>query len=82
MGKNGVILVILHFCSRLREQASTHRFTVVFLSHRLQPLLGRNARGFRRDALGEYTLQHRRKLSCARVTCGTRALRSSVAIWR
>ena len=29
---------------------------MVFLSHRLQPLLGRNARGFRRDALGEYTL--------------------------
>ena len=48
----------------------------------LQPLLGRNARGFRRDALGEYTLRVCRKLSCARVTCGTRALRSNVVIWQ
>ena len=30
--------------------------TLVLLVQRLQPLLGRNARGFRRDALGEYTL--------------------------
>ena len=59
-----------------------HSYTVVKLAHRLQPLLGRNARGLRRDALGEHTLLLCRTLSCARVTCGTRALRSNVAIWR
>ena len=71
------LTIFLHFCSLLTESKqahstpSTHRFTKVFFPHRLQPLLGRNARGFRRDALGEHTLLLCRTLSCARVTCGT-----------
>ena len=80
-------ILLAFLLSEKRASKPTHAYivtilTVVLLVQRLQPLLGRNARGFRRDALGEYTLQHRRKLSCARVTCGTRALRSNVAIWR
>ena len=61
------------FAPWLREQAqahstpSTHRSYSGVLVQRLQPLLGRNnARGFRRDALGEYTLPRCRKLSLLR----------------